>query len=967
MAQTHVDGVDKHGVRNRPAGSGPWHLCWACVLATAVLGCDVPVGSTDLGAGDTGIPATSPDGDDVASVVEDPGAMRHIVAQPGGTDNLLEWVFNVFGAPSDERTAHTFRWDFGDGASDEGDIVSHIYGQPGIYVVSVDVTDAAGASAYLLTEFVAVNVSAIAPPPFAVLFDGELDRAGTPVILHATAHTSLLAADETVTYVWTFADGTSAEGTPITHPLNLPGPYRVDVAARTSLGRTATYFRYFTATGGEVNPGGNSGDEDGLTAATGVVARAGADQTVAADATVTLNGSGSTVPVGQTAAYGWTQVSGPSVVLGTPSHMRTSFVAPRPDDAPLVLVFELTVTAGHVSATDRVSITVATGSPASDQPVFGMEVLSVETRTDSVTITTTGGVYEIGPQSLAAARRIAPASNTVAPRPVARLEFDAPLGTLTVQTSTAFSCVVRASGGAEFDVRGDSLVFVNAVGAAVGYTYHSLLPSPPWAKGTAGDFYWNDGDGGSTHYMHPDRRGTYQGTSDAVPDQFRIALAAGQSAAFGVFPTRPFDFEKLYGAEARPFICCLYNYGLMDTGAGLRERADWYASHGFGVFLLRDTLYLNDPDGSNPMIDDPQPDDRYRPVYNRVTRRWEYLYTDPQRIHDFVAFAHAHGFKVITYFGAYEVDQYTGVPVSTSLAWMRDFRAEFELDGWYVDGLTCDTNRNWPEAYDFIRQLRTDVGENGYLFFHDSYDPWGWWDGRVLVHAETYCNANLKGENGAFATLHSPHDAFHRYYNGAYGSSQVISMQISKFDGTPRGSITIDERHRTIANLCGGAWVASLATDEFEDSFWPPYAENRIRYSQGTLLASLPTALDWFIDISVSVSDLTATAARVSWSTAEPTVAQLRYIAEQPQYGYAFDPQVWVEPSGYTTVPFISQDIATAATSHSVVLNGLSPGTTYYVRARSSTAASSPGSVYNPSADRIYGGFTSFQTPVPTP
>jgi PKD repeat protein len=346
-----------------------WRPCCLTVLsgvfAFGLGGCGTPGGSGAGRAPSDSDPApAAPDAGQVGSVVENEGAQRHIVAQPRGADDPREWVFNVLGAPSDERATHTFYWDFGDGASAEGDIVNHAYATAGTYVASVEVLDEAGASAYTLTEFVSVEVEATADAaPLAVRFDGELDSAGVPALLHATARASPLEADETATFTWAFADGTTAESAEITHPLNRPGPYRVEVAARTSLGRTATYFKYFTTPEGsaDVDAGdGASGPASDLTA------DAGPDQTTHADQTVVLDGSTSTVPAGQTAAYRWTQVSGPSVTLTAGSPVRASFVAPEPDDASLVLVFELRVTVGAVYAVDRVTVTVATSSTPAD-------------------------------------------------------------------------------------------------------------------------------------------------------------------------------------------------------------------------------------------------------------------------------------------------------------------------------------------------------------------------------------------------------------------------------------------------------------------------------------------------------------------------------------------------------------------------------------------------------------------------
>jgi hypothetical protein len=561
-----------------------------------------------------------------------------------------------------------------------------------------------------------------------------------------------------------------------------------------------------------------------------------------------------------------------------------------------------------------------------------------------------------------ASRRISPATNGVNPRAVARLDFDGSIGSLSVVAQDSLSCDITSANGLSIEIEADSLVQLSSSASRIGYTYSSLLSAPPWARGKDGGFYWNDGNGGSTHYMHPQHPGTYQavGGGTGVPDTFHIDLDAGQGSAFGVFPTRPFDFEKLYGAGARPFVCHLYDYGTIHPGNLLRQRVEWFKDHGFGVYCFFNTVYLDDPDGSRSDILDLQPGYEYWPIYNTVTERWEYLFADPDKIREFVTFAHTHGFKVAVYFYPHQWQEVTGTPLSAALPWMRDFQAQFDLDGWYLDGLTDRTYGDWLQTYKFVRQLRADVGEDGFLWFHNSLDPWGKWDGRVLVHAETYADATFKGETGDFAVLQSPRDAYHRYYNSGYGMSQVIGIQYRKSSGTPRGAITMDERSRTMASLFGGARVASTLTDDFEQFFWPYYVANRQRYVEGTLLDAFPSALDWFQDISVVVSGVTADGATISWSTPEPTVAEVRYLAEQPEYGYCFDDTV-LTSAGYVPVPFLLRQITAPATQHSITLAGCAAGTTYYVRVRSS-AASAASEPYNPNADRLYGGFVSFHT-----
>jgi hypothetical protein len=64
-------------------------------------------------------------------------------------------------AASDDWSQPTVAWDFGDGGSGTGDIVTHTYTTPGTYTVSVTATDAAGNSVAAPSR----QVEVVAPPP----------------------------------------------------------------------------------------------------------------------------------------------------------------------------------------------------------------------------------------------------------------------------------------------------------------------------------------------------------------------------------------------------------------------------------------------------------------------------------------------------------------------------------------------------------------------------------------------------------------------------------------------------------------------------------------------------------------------------------------------------------------------------------------------------------------------------------
>ncbi len=111
-------------------------------------------------------------------------------------------------------------------------------------------------------------------------------------------------------------------------------------------------------------------------------ADAGVDSTAAEGSKVNLQGSGKS---GDTAApsltYSWKQVSGPSVTLSDTKAPSPTFSAPQVNNTE-VLVFELTVSNGAKSASDRVSISITNiSTPPLAKPGAVAPVLEGETVT----------------------------------------------------------------------------------------------------------------------------------------------------------------------------------------------------------------------------------------------------------------------------------------------------------------------------------------------------------------------------------------------------------------------------------------------------------------------------------------------------------------------------------------------------------------------------------------------------------
>jgi PKD repeat protein len=129
----------------------------------------------------------------------------------------------------------TYAWNFGDGTTASGSVVTHQYRAVGTYPVTLTVTDQRGAQA---TSIVPVLVGAGAPPTVAFTFSPGEPRPGQAVFFNASESR---AADGRVLtdYFWDFGDGTTASGAAVSHTFATAGNYVVTLKVTDDAGTFA--------------------------------------------------------------------------------------------------------------------------------------------------------------------------------------------------------------------------------------------------------------------------------------------------------------------------------------------------------------------------------------------------------------------------------------------------------------------------------------------------------------------------------------------------------------------------------------------------------------------------------------------------------------------------------------------------------------------------------------------------------
>lgn len=147
----------------------------------------------------------------------------YVVASPATGRAPLHVRLDGSGS-TDDSAVTSWRWDFGDGTTGEGQIVDHVFATAGRFGVRLAVQDAAG-NGHHTTSVVSVDGPRDARPPRAVV---AADRTHGPAPLAVAFDAAGSTDDHGVVRVrWTFDDGEHAEGLRVAHVFAVPGRYEV--------------------------------------------------------------------------------------------------------------------------------------------------------------------------------------------------------------------------------------------------------------------------------------------------------------------------------------------------------------------------------------------------------------------------------------------------------------------------------------------------------------------------------------------------------------------------------------------------------------------------------------------------------------------------------------------------------------------------------------------------------------------
>lgn len=157
-------------------------------------------------------------------------------------------TFDGTGSTDQDGTIISYAWQFGDGRSSMGSIVSHVYTAPGTYTVSLTVTDNHGATntdtATAIITQTPSSPTTTNKPPIADAGNDKRAKVGETIIFDASD--SIDPDGTIVEYSWDFGDERSSNEKRAAHSYAIPGVFKVTLVVTDNDGATDRAVIYAT-------------------------------------------------------------------------------------------------------------------------------------------------------------------------------------------------------------------------------------------------------------------------------------------------------------------------------------------------------------------------------------------------------------------------------------------------------------------------------------------------------------------------------------------------------------------------------------------------------------------------------------------------------------------------------------------------------------------------------------------------
>lgn len=231
-----------------------------------------------------------------------------------------------------------YKWDFGDGTSENGMFATHTYNSAGTFIATLTVRDKCGKRD---TDTVKIEATSTNATPVAEFTYSPIDP-GVGQTVSFDASDSYDPDGEIISYNWDFGDGGSGTGIAVEHVYQNAGSFAVTLTVEDNVGAIDQRIKQIDILAAVENRA--------------PIADAGPDQAVVVGETVNLDGTASSDPDGDPLSYDWTLISKPAgseAQLNNPETATPTFVADKAGTYEL----RLEVSDGELSDTDTTKIT----------------------------------------------------------------------------------------------------------------------------------------------------------------------------------------------------------------------------------------------------------------------------------------------------------------------------------------------------------------------------------------------------------------------------------------------------------------------------------------------------------------------------------------------------------------------------------------------------------------------------------
>lgn len=168
--------------------------------------------------------------------------IAEFTATPASGPAPLTVVFDASMSHDPDGSITAYAWEFGDGLGDSGLMVSHLYGKPGNYTVTLTITDNDGATAQQTTTVIVSATGQDNESPVA-MFSLSPEGGEAPLAVKFDATTSH-DPDGTITnFDWEFGDGETGSGQVVNHMYEAAGEYTITLTVTDDKGVTSQHAK----------------------------------------------------------------------------------------------------------------------------------------------------------------------------------------------------------------------------------------------------------------------------------------------------------------------------------------------------------------------------------------------------------------------------------------------------------------------------------------------------------------------------------------------------------------------------------------------------------------------------------------------------------------------------------------------------------------------------------------------------